>query len=455
MSLSGKKYFSITPNNNTTVFDSQSNQNQLGFSLPVAPYYLDTKSLRITGRLALVSDEANTGFSRAGNSNDNGSFDNVVGLQSMIERVETGSKLTKMNIETNNDYSLFSKYLIAGKTNNNDIKKGSHTICNLSGVNMRQGRKWVSLDGVNTANARSSQLTPFSIKLLTGMFSMNYTPVHLGSNGGLDININLSSIENMLVNITNDQVLTTGAKYVLKDVRLTGRYVISTQKAPDAVVFKTYNNLLQVLQTSRDVVSFSPQYRSLDCIVMTFNKNSKSRNTFDGNFTDMDEIPGLREMLFSKSGMRHPLEYPVITQPPQDEYTATNPASTKVSGNAEQVWFNLIKQQGKYTRSGHSMINPDNTANTLVDKQLQNAGGYQPHFTACNNYQPVIVNYQYGFIGYNENFQGKNFSTDVASLLKLAGSNVVDTSFLTDNATMNNLLVYNVEYSPSKAVKVM
>ena len=108
-----RKFFENVPVNNITEFKASSGVNQIQFLIPaVAGATLSTQDLMFSGNLQVNSANGAPVVPSAGaiTAGDGISFDSVLGIHNLIDRVDILSSRGNTLIEQRLNYQLISKY---------------------------------------------------------------------------------------------------------------------------------------------------------------------------------------------------------------------------------------------------------------------------------------------------------------------------------------------------------
>lgn len=344
----GKSQFLIKPSNNTTDGFSHNKGNPvIKFSIPEQNLLLETTTLRLMGRVQFY-DSADTLISEAGSQDDmsvNGgggasvglktpvalNLSNLGGLHNVVDKVVIKSKKSSVELVNDSNYAQFTAVREGFSFNKSDYLRSPLNRHLSTGNNCNLlNRKVVNSYNDATAPERVGQ--DFSFKLNIPFLSRQ--PIHLGPEfvGGLMITIYLAPDSNVFFNrfrhndFNNAQNDKKGSYYKLKNLRLTGRYVV-----PDANDLKNYQQ--QVITKNRvnlinDVVSsvnsngYTPQVQFVRSMVNQFQKGD-AINNFNLNSNNFPQVVGLEQVVQSKNNVRFPYEFPVKCVPNARSQTTT------------------------------------------------------------------------------------------------------------------------------------
>lgn len=332
------------------------------FSLPPQPVMLEMSSLRLTGQLLVKQGDGsliqtlNTGATYSNgksgaDSNVPADVDNINktnrrmipatavnlpnwgGVKNVIDKVVIQSKKSLIELTNVNNYGQYSG--ITEAYNNNDIEYlQKPLIRNLaSGANAKHVNRRM-LTCANTTTANESAMGTNS-KYQGQFFSMPLQVDLLGGQnlfldddylGGLLLTIHLnpdsalfhkkykrSAGEMVAKNDVVDNV-----SYVLKNVRLEGRYLVPDQNdmanIPSQLTLNSRLNLINDVHSSTNANSYTPQLQSVKSIVNVFLDNDQQNNV-NANQNNFRRQPGEKSHQQAKNGMRFPHNYETFLKP--------------------------------------------------------------------------------------------------------------------------------------------
>ena len=161
-----RKFFEQVPVNNISEFKATNGVNQIQFLIPaVNGATLSTQDLMFTGNLQ-VNTNSTTAYAKADFGDDGISMDSVLGMHSLIDRVDLISARGNTLIEQRLSYQLIAKYqrgvqaesnLEAGRFNNQQLCSSMNR-----GTRNFLGRAALADDGQS-----------FAIQLNTGLLKNN------------------------------------------------------------------------------------------------------------------------------------------------------------------------------------------------------------------------------------------------------------------------------------------
>ena len=372
-----KLNFSLAPINDNAVLLSGTKLTQgyshkngfptIKFSIPAQDVLLDVNNLYLCGQLIVQDTDGsniNTGATvitdgvvTSGYNTNNGSSaipkQNCIntsswnGVASVIDKVVIHSKKTQTELQTIINYSPYNA-LQMGHQNNGDDYKQKICIRNLA---QGQSHGFACRHLVNTPNTANSHLTSlgdkfvgqfFSIKLDVAMLKAQM--IHLGNQfaGGLLITLKLAPDSSVFssrfrkINAGTTYADITGVSYMLKNVKLEGKYAIPSQQD-----LATYNpvitmnsrvNLMNDLVSSENANTYTPQLQMVKGIVNTFMDDNQANNYLlnQNNF----RVPvGLVQYQQGKNNIRYPNDFETKLQPnSQGSTTAGTPLTPNLNG---------------------------------------------------------------------------------------------------------------------------
>lgn len=436
----GKRFFQIQPLNNITSYEFGSGQDVIRFLVPAQPNtILDDVVFSATVQLDTA---ANTAYVPSDITTDVGttkefSMDSVCGAHSLFQKVEVFSRRGNLLLESNQFYDQTAKLKESSYHSASDLNVGISNVMNIqsatsAGTMSRLTRQNTASDGV-----------PVAFRLDLGMLSDAKQKINLDAVGGLEIIIHLSSTKNALFNLdnANTEKLDDNASISLKNVELFGRYMMVNPAMAgrfNQLNFTEISNNLQILQSSRDVVGYSPQVQQLDNVIMVAQPNTDTRNNFSSDGQACNGLVGQKKYKTAKNGIAFPYNWGFIeTKTAAPDIPATADISTGYNlGNAEPTWHNCVAIQNEYPPY-HSCISAK--AQYLAEKDRNKTD--KANFIT-RNLQPISVSYKYGFNDYSTNFQQDLLQIEVESSVKTSDPHV-DTTVRNQTQTFNNFYKYH------------
>jgi hypothetical protein len=183
-----RKSFEIAPQNNITEFKAQNGVNQIQFLIPAVPAMLNTQDLMFSGNLQ-VNVDGNTPYAKGDmgtlSNNPSISLDSVLGVHSLISRVDLISMRSNTLIEQRLNYQLIQKYQrgVQSASNLENGRFNNQQMCSSNVLNTRNflGRTNLADDGQS-----------FACQLNTGLMKNNQQSLNLQAMGGLLVRIYLA-----------------------------------------------------------------------------------------------------------------------------------------------------------------------------------------------------------------------------------------------------------------------
>jgi len=313
------------------------------FSIPAQDILLDVGNLYLSGQF-LVVDTSGSSYSTndAGATNYNPNNDSATivqqnclnksnwnGVQSVIDKVVVQSKKTQTELQTIINYAPYNALKMGYSHNEDDYRQvpSMRTLC----AGARSG--FVDRHFNNTATVSEGRLSGLSDKFMGHFFSMKLDiallqsqMIHLGNDfsGGLLLTLHLSPDASVFhsrfrtINAGTSNADPTGASYILKNVRLEGKYAV-----PDAQDLSSYNpvltmnsrvNLMNDIVSSENSNSFTPQLQMVKGIVNTF-LDEDQQNNYLQNTNNFRPPLALVDYQHAKNNIRYPNDFQTKIQP--------------------------------------------------------------------------------------------------------------------------------------------
>ena len=436
-----KKFFEQVPVNNVSEFKASKGVNQIQFLIPaVNGAILSTQDLMFTGNLQ-VDTADNTAYEKANFGTDGITFDSVLGLHNLIDRVDLISARGNTLIEQRLNYQLITKYQRGVQAESN-LENGRFNNQQLVSSQVRGSRNYLG----RQAFADDGQ--SFAIQLNTGLMKNNNQALNLSEIGGLIVRIYLTEPVNGFFNIDPASAGTTignNFNYSLKNVKLFGRYSYVTDdmlNALNGVRYRKTDNLISVVQSSNDTLTNQPQVNALHKMIYVYQPNKDSANNKDVNNMATNMVSGLKQYLLSMNGVRMPLDYAVDIVPQIQELPANTGEGSRVKGNAEQSMLAISALNDQFPPT-HSLVNAKNQARAL-ENQLTNKT------ESSLNVDIIGMNYSFNFEGYTVAVPNDLMSINVESATNTAEANLPDGSgtsrdIIGDSQTQNLFIEYDAQ----------
>tara|TARA_R110002012_G_scaffold284595_1_gene475449 strand:+ start:6943 stop:8463 length:1521 start_codon:yes stop_codon:yes gene_type:complete len=434
-----KKHFSLSPlNDNPVVMDGANITGGMShkdgfptikFSVPQQESLLETDTLHLVGQI-LIKKNDNTLFKDTHVANDNLNnganltqssalnIPNFGGVKNVIDKVVIQSKKSLVEISSSINYSQFESLVEAYHHNESDyihspLSRGLASGKNATLVNRRVLN---AVDGavMTDAGGDADQYTGqfFSIKINTDL--LNTLPLHLGADhmGGILITIHLAP-DSAFFN-TRHRSRDVGAQancdfakqvnYVLKNLKLEGRYVVPTPQEnasyPNAVMLNSRLNLINDVQSSINSSAYTPQLQFVKSMVNLYLDNDQTNNT-DKNANNFRHPVGHKANQQAKNGLRFPFDYKTEMKPSfESEIVQAGAFAGALTPN---ILFDKASCMG----------------DVEVRKQFERAllGGVEPyHSSATQELLSASINEDYDTTGAGANGVGDNTKPNIQGI---------------------------------------
>ncbi len=365
-----KVNFSIAPLNDnpaqfdagtTNILNGYSHKNgfpTIRFSIPAQDILLDTNSLYLCGQLickgadgvAMTLADANLNTL----NNNNGAneaqatslnFSGWNGVSSVIDKVIVQSKKTQTEIQNIDHYAQYDALKKGYSFNRNDYRQVPLMRELANGLEQGHSNRRVVLTG-DPATSHMADLGDkyagqfFSIRLDVALLKSQM--LHLGNEflGGMIIVIHLTPDAQFFHSrhkrpqanpATADP---TGSSYLLKNVRLEGKYVMPTPQELKAynsqVVLNARNALMNDINSSNNSSTYTPQLSQVKSVINTFLDDDQQNNYKENGLAFRPPL-GLEEYQHAKNNVRFPYDFSVKNVP--------NPkSSTEATGTGAGVF---------------------------------------------------------------------------------------------------------------------
>lgn len=443
MASLGFKYFENTPLNNISEF-SNKNQDKIKFRLsPVSGQLVRNVELVLNGTLQINSNDTTP---YASNSNVAVGLDNIAGISALWERQEINNASMNVLLEQSQDIDFYTKMIRASKVSTNDLKFGYYSCNDICNVNTQLIRQQLTRDNLEDDGI------PFSVNLTNPFLNSSYEiGIRIDSFGGLIITLSLNSVKQALFNIFGDNInkLDDDFNFTLRNLKLFTKAYILNSPPSKTYSYRSYNNILQTLQTNNESISFEPLTQQTHSIIAIFQPNNTTRNNYDANALNSDELIGLKSYKVGLSGLNLPYDFSIQNTTDYENIVLDNgnqPISEEV-GSAENILHLIGSLKTRY-RPTHTLINSKNEVQSYDDL-------YQNDNYNCSNFRAIGVNYSYNFMGYTTNMTNEQYQLSVESLIntntnklipdKWENTSFIGNFFVNHNKTINmqNLQVFS------------
>lgn len=470
-----KLNFSLSPiNDNPTnvvggnITDGYSHKSgfpTMKFSIPAQDVLLDVNNLYLSGQFCVLDalghnvSQAVANLAKYDNNNGaNADFlqinaintSNWNGVASVIDKVVIQSKKTQTELSTIINYSAFNA-LKMGHQNNNEDYQQSALIRNMCAgskhgfVNRHLNN--IPAIGETPSNDVSDKFIGqfFSFKLDVALLKAQM--IHLGNAfaGGLLLTLHLAPDANVFhnrfrkfdVGITNNDI--SGVSYVLKNVKLEGKYAMPTPQD-----LKMYNpvitmnsrvNLMNDVVSSENANTYTPQLNMVKGVVNTFLDDNQSNN-YKLNANNFRVPVGLEEYQQAKNNIRYPNDFPTKLVPnSQSSSTAGVPVDTDNANCPSQFQGDSeLRLQFGRALLGGKLANHTSANITLTNKSLQSDWDADNGTTATvsvgDNTNPdllgIAVDYSNN-VGQIQNFMNQDYECKISSGVNTGRANLPQT----------------------------
>jgi hypothetical protein len=334
------------------------------FSISAQDRMIDTSDMYLTGQVVYM-DSTNTPIQdaaavaradyNAGNGANltrptNTNISNWSGIQNAVKRIFVQSKKTSVEIAQHNNYPMYvgvrngykhspEEYLISPLARYDAV--GSFA----SDANRHQS---VMMDATHNSGGQFGNISnfndkhygrPFSFKLDTALLN-NVKPLHLGQDylGGLIVNLELNNDAGFFYERFRAQGANhpsaTGSYYILKNVRLQGRFLVPTPQDLQAyqpnMLINDRVNLVNDIVSSTNATKYTPNLSMVRSFVNLF-LDQDQENNVKKNQSNFRTPCGLREYTQNKNNVRQPEDFVIEVSPNLLTKTAQNGKTGAIS----------------------------------------------------------------------------------------------------------------------------
>lgn len=331
-------------------------QPNVKFSIPAQPRMLDTSEMYLTGQIVMMDSSGAVVSAPTDNwsLNNGATFTSQAnlnispwgGVENAIERVFVQTKKSSVELMTHNNYPMYANLKRAYHNNDRDFLNTPLTRCGASGIHntFTNRHTVVSPNATHNSAGAMTNLTNFndvnfgqffSFKIDTSLLN-NQKPLHLGEDhlGGLLITLELANPDGFFnqryrsMDFTQQTVADiSGSFYVLKNLRLEGRYEV-----PSAQELSAYNsavglneriNLINDVNSSVNSNTYTPNLGAVKAFVNLFVDEDQT-NSISANQSNFRAPLGVVSYTQDKNSVRAPEDFVVKVQPNMMETTADN-----------------------------------------------------------------------------------------------------------------------------------
>lgn len=457
-----KKHFSLSPLNDSPVivsanvvqggFSHKDGFPTIRFSLPAQNVMLETSTLKLVGQFIIKKDDqdilddqvnlVNTDLNNTANLEYATAVNipNWGGMKNVIDKVVIQSKKSQVELTSAINYAQYESLSECYANNEDDYR--TSPLCR--SLNSGKNSEFTNRRMVRSADAGACpSLVDKNDKNVGQFFSirinldlLNNLPLHLGQDflGGALITIHLAPDSNVLCNRHRDTSVANqplsrsaeGSNYVLKNLKMEGRYLIPSQadleQYPSAVMLNSRLNLINDIQSSINSNSYTPQLSMVKSI-MNLYQDQNQPNNFAKNMNNFRYPTGTKAYQQAKNGLRFPQDYKTLVVPNFETTDMPFPTAFETNnlhfpvlgmGDAE-----VRKQFDKALLGGiepyHSSATFELMNNSLVEDYANTAAGASGN---GNNMRPncVGVGADYTFnMGSIQNFQNQDYNLQMES----------------------------------------
>lgn len=349
------RYLSIKPSNSNASQSFRDGRPVISFTIAESESVLVPSSVRFCGRLHVYKDSARSRVETA----DPLAMDSRTGMWSVLDQVVLSSATSKQTIEhIRHANRFYSSYL--GVTSSEQSLIGHFGETGLSLPSTNGQKVSVVEEGVGTNS------NEFCIHIPTGMLSgTSAIPLSKSSGiGGLTIDLHLAPDSMVLFNTNGSATQFPDAFYELTDCQLVcethspSAEDISKMEAMGGFEYNSISGYYSTINSTNAVINFSLGLSRVESVFMNFIQSSYLNNLAQNSLqtiipiTKTGDIADLSQVVFTKGGMRYPLDYNIDTQ-----YKTDN-TNKKVD---PQVIRNFINSVVPFNQLTHTSISPVNT----------------------------------------------------------------------------------------------
>jgi len=353
------RYIEVKPQNHNASFSYNEGRPIISFQISEANALLLPRSVRFCGQFSAYTDS-----SRSISAGDNLRMDSRIGIWSIIDQLVISTGRSKQTIEhlrhANRFYSTFLSTTSDEKSLIGSLGETGLTLPSLEGQ-MSSVVQESSATGSDNANE-------FCIHLPCGLFSgTSAIPLSADAGvGGLQVDIHLAPSSAVLFDNDGDASSNglLGAFYEVFNCKLIAE--LHTPSPQDmnkmaeggALSYNSFSGYYQTINSTNAEINFSLGLSKVSSVLMNFipssylnslNHNSMSTlipTKSDGSIADLSQV------VFTKGGVRYPLDYNIDTAYKQDNNQKQVDPQVIRNGMNAVIPFNRIT---------HTMLSPVNT----------------------------------------------------------------------------------------------
>ena len=501
-----KKHFSLSPLNDNPVVMTGNNIAggmshkdgfpTIKFSIPQQEALLETQTLHLVGQILVKesdtsifddlpvpnNDDSNNGAGLTKRTALN--IPNWGGIKNVIDKVVIQSKKSLVEISSANNYSQFEGLVEAYHYNQDDylhtpLSRSLASGANADNINRKvlasaAAATFPTIDGTQDRMVGQH----FSIKINTDL--LNTMPLHLGQQklGGCLITLHLApdsavfNTRHRSTSVANqpNAKFASSVNYVLKNLKLEGRYVIPTAQEnsayPNQMMLNSRLNLINDIQSSINSSSYTPQLQFVKSMVNVYLDNDQTNNS-EKNSNNFRHPVGHKANQQAKNGLRFPFDYKTILKPDfQSDFTRSGAIDTgKITPSALSVKASSMgdvevrKQFERALLGGkeayHSSATIDLFNNSLTEDYDATAAGVNGVGNNCfPNCQGIGADFSFGMGGI-QNFVNQDYNLTIESGVN-TGNALLPASRRTDNPHLQQTFIrHQSQLNLANLVKVI
>ncbi len=445
----GKKNFIVNPVNsvNTNTYSFKNGSPIVKFTLPAVDMLLDTQDMTLDGQVVYLGAGGGilylNGDSPTYSQNTqimNGitavNYSPFGGVHNLLQKVVIESKKSKVELVNDPNYGIGASLNEMNSFNEDEYRRVPLCTNLSSGGNADlTTRRLITVSADPTNNTPSANVGQyFTINFDIGLLKNQL--LHLGNEfmGGCDISLYLSNDANVLFQRfrQNDGATTnaniSGVSYQLKNLKLTGRYIMPTAQELKAyqstILYEDYVELVNNVHSSVNSVSYTPQLQFVESIVNLYQRQD-STNNYALNSNNYPQLVGLKQVVQSKNGMRYPQDYKVNISPNADETEAQNLVFKNLAVGDTEIQMMAYKSLNRGKLPYHTSMSLKQSKNCM-DQEYNTT----PNQTTGNNLYPDMsalgADYSFG-VGLIQNYVNQDYAIETSSGVDTGDNNLPST----------------------------
>lgn len=520
-----KKPFTLSPLNDNPVvlsgdglsvsggFSHKQGFPTIKFSMPPQPLMLEMGSLKLTGQIIVKQSNGNALVARndginyangvAGQTNGKtGSIENDAdatmlqqtalnlpnwgGVSNVIDKVIVQSKKSLIELTSVNNYGQYSALTECYNNNEDDYIISPMTKSLSAGPHANSvNRRLLTCSNATTASGMDSLKGGASDRMIGQFFSIPIKIDLLGGQnlfldddylGGLLITLHLAPDSAVFCNRWNDPNGTSvapndasGNNYVLKNIKLEGRYVVPDQQdiaqVPPQLSLDSRLNLINDVHSSVNANAYTPQLQSVKSVVNVFMDNDQT-NTFTKNQNNFRRVVGEKSNQQARNGLRFPYNFETFNKPNM-ESIAENGGGTHgekslhfpalAMGDSEtrkQFEASLLNGGKPYHSSASLKLSNDRMKEDISADATNNACANNNTVADCVG---IGADYTLG-LGLTQNFVNQDYNLTVKSGVNTANQKISKrrNGENSQNPMLEQSFIrYNAQFDTQSLVKVI